>query len=285
MKIKTLTSAMAFAMVMSAGVQAAGTVGFVDLTFGLSKADDPQRKEVHAGFGSLSGAVAIPAGANGTVALEGELRHDNHQGYIVDGNDMGTQGQLGAHYLHDFSGKKLGGFLAYADADHDGGNEHYQSYLFGVEGIADVAPAVTLYGQVGYANALNDNESSGGFDKAWFGRAGVAYSGFSSTLVKFEGEYARSKDYEDNNEDGRFWKLSLGGETSISAVKNLAVTYGVSYGSYDAKGDSDKIKETSVNVGIRYYFGGTSSTAALKSGLIGLPTIPLRAMSWTPAMD
>lgn len=288
MNIKKQTSAYAVALAAFAigtGAQAADAIGFVDVTVGLSKADDPQRKEVHAGFGTVSGALQSPLAAKGMVVVEGELRHDNHQGYILDGDDMQTQGQLGAHYLHDFNGKKAGVFLAYADANHDGGNEHYKAFFGGIEGIVDVSPVVTLYGQAGMGNRTDDDQSSEGFDHGRFARVGAAYSGFANTLLKLEGEYGATDSYEDSTEEGRFWKLSFMGETGLSAFKNLALTYGASYGRYDAKNDPDVVKETTVSVGIRYYFGGTNSVAALKSGLIGLPSIPLRSMSWVPALD
>lgn len=285
MKVKALTSAVAFAVLLSGGVQAAGTVGFVDLSFGISGADVKDRKEVHAGFASLSGAVAIPAGANGSVVLEGEYRRDNHKGSVVDGDDMEYQAQAGAHYLHDFSGKKFGVFLAYADADHDADNEHYRTLFGGIEGIIGVSPTVTLYGQAGIGDRRDDDQSSEGFNDGKFARLGAAYSGFANTLLKLEGEYGATDSYEDSNEEGRFWKLSLGGETGIAAVKGLAVTYGISHGVYDAKNDNNKVEENQIHVGIRYYFGGTTSAAALKAGLIGLPSLPARSMSWVPALD
>lgn len=287
MKITALTSAMALAFFMNNGVQAAGTVGFADFSLGLSHAKDASNTDYQSnGFATLSGGVAIPAGASGTVVLDADLTKDNTGGEVLFGAGMKTpQGQVGAHYFHDIGGNKLGAFMAYADADHDGGNEHYKTFFGGIEGITAVSPVVTLYGQAGYGNALNDNESSGGFDNGWLARAGLAYSGFANTLVKVEGEYARSKDYEDSNEDGRFWKIALMGETELGAVKGLAVTYGISRAVYDATNDPNMVTENQVKVGVRYYFGGTNSLGALKSGLIGLPSIPLRASSWTPALD
>lgn len=286
MKVKVLALATSLALMTSHGVHAAGTIGFVDLTFGLSKAENTSDAEdENAGFGSVSGAVALPVGTRGTVVIEGEIKKDTHDGDLVDGNDMKTNGQLGGHYLHDFRGHKFGAFLAYADANHKGDNEHYNALFGGIEGVANLSPAFTLYSQLGIGDRRDDNQSSQGFDNGKFVRIGAAYSGFAQTLLKLDTEYGETDSYEDEQESGLFWKLSLAGETLIPVVKGLTVTYGVSHGKYDAKADPDIIKETSFHVGVRYYFGGTTSVTALKSGLIGLPSIPLRSMAWVPALD
>lgn len=286
MKVKVLALATSLALMTSHGVHAASSIGFVDLTFGLSKAENTDDAEDEsAGFGSVSGAVALPVGNRGTVVIEGEIRKDTHDGDIVDGNDMKTNGQLGTHYLHDFGGHKFGAFLAYADANHKGDDEHYNALFGGIEGIANLSPAFTLYSQLGIGNRRDDDQSSQGFDNGKFVRIGAAYSGLALTVLKLDAEYGNTDSYEDDQESGLFWKVTLGGETLIPAAKGLAVTYGVSHGTFDAEADPDIVKETSFHVGVRYYFGGATSVAALKSGLIGLPAIPLRSMAWVPALD
>lgn len=286
MKVKALALATGLALMTSHGVQAASTIGFVDLTFGLSKAENPNdSRDESAGFGTISGAAALPVGARGTVVIEGEIRKDTHDGEIVDGEDMKTNGQFGTHYLHDFSGHKFGAFLAYANADHKGENDHYKTLFGGIEGILNVSSAITLYGQAGIGNRRDRDQDSAGFNDGKFVRIGAAYSGFAQTLLKLDGEYGKTEVYEDPGESGLFWKLSLAGETEIPVVKGLTVTYGVSHGEYNAKGDDDIIRETSYHVGIRYYFGGATSVTALKSGLIGLPSLPLRSMMWVPGLN
>lgn len=286
MKIKALALATSLAVMTSQGVQAASTIGFVDITYGKSKAtsvDDGVTDK--AGFYSLSGAAAIPVGAMGTVIFEGETRRDSHEGAIVDGDDMKSSRQLGTHYLHDFGGNKLGAFLAYADAKHAAVNEDYSAIFGGIEVIVNMPYSFTLYGQGGSGDENDGDQSSEGYKQGKFVRVGVAYSGIPHTLLKLDHEEGKSAAYEDLGERGAFKKSSLMGETGIPAVKGLTVTYGISRGEYDAKRDPDLIEETSYYVGIRYYFGGATSVTALKSGLIGLPSTPMRSMAWVPALD
>jgi hypothetical protein len=276
----------AAAMLFSNTIQA-DTFGYGGVSVGLSKArntqDDNEGQRAH--FRSVDGAIATELGANGIVVLEAEIRRDTHTKDIIDGDDNERGYQVGAHYLHDIDGNKLGVFLAYANTPHNDDNEDYRTVFGGIEGIATVAPEAMVYGQLGYGDAHNDGSSSFGFSGGRFVRIGAAYTGIANTVLKVETEVAKTVSYEDEDEPGYLRMYSLSGETGVNADNTLAVTYGYSHGKYKAGGDPDTLQENMVNVGVRYYFGGTTSAKALKAGLIGLPSIVSRATSWVPALD
>ena len=279
-----LASTIACSLMLTNTAQA-DFIGFGEITLGHSDASDPERDGNSAGFYEISGAIATPVGSRGTAILDAEYRQDEHSGDIIDDDDMDDQYQIGIHYLHDFSGNKFGAFIAHGGATHDSNNEDYKATFGGIEAILSLDADTLVYGQLGVGDADNDSESSSGFEDGSFARIGLGFTGFGSTLLKLELEKGSSDEYEDEDERGKFTSVSLTGETSFGASKNLAVTYGVSRGTFDASNDDNKIQENSIFVGFRYYFGGTNSKAAFKSGLIGLPTIPTRAMSWTPGLD
>jgi hypothetical protein len=62
----------------------------------------------------------------------------------------------------------------------------------------------------------------------------------------------------------------------------------MNFGLYNAINDNDYIKETSFNLGLRYTFGkraSRNSTNLARAGIIGLPTLPLRASVFVPGLD
>lgn len=285
MNIKTLSAAITLSVLVGSYAQAE-TIGYGDITVGQSRAENPNDStKNNATFWALKGAVATALG-NNSFAFNAELREDGQDDEIMDDeNAMDGQRQFDAHYFYDISGYKVGAFLAYAEASHSGDNENYKARLGGIQGIIPLTDDMTLYAQYGQAKSESKNQSSGGFVDGDMGRLGFAYSLPGSTLLKLEAEAANCKDYEDDGEDGIFRRYSVMGETSFGVDKNMAVTYALSTGKFDAKGDTDYVEEDIVSVGFRYYFGGATSAKALRSGLIGTSTLPARAMSWTPAMD
>ena len=287
MEMKNKGFILGSALVMIMGGAQADTFGYGGASIGLSKAHNfGDRDKNQAGFGTVSGAVATDVGANGTVVLEALLREDKHRGDIVsNGQETKTQYQIGAHYLHDIGDNKLGVFLAYSDSPHEGNNENYRAVFGGVEGIFATTDETSIYAQLAYGDAHNDGASSRGFENGYVGRLGGAYKGFTNTLLKVEAEMAKNSGYEDAPENGYLRKYSLLGETGINSDNSLVLTYGVSYAKFISSGDPDTIEEKRINVGFRYYFGGTSSTKAFDSGLIGVPSIILDSMNWVPTLD
>jgi hypothetical protein len=294
----------ALSLMLCSGAAYADGVGYVGLSFGSNDGSNPNDAEQERAYSAtLDAAYAFGIGANQTLVVEGSYRAD-HYGTVILNREIEDQLQIGVHYLFDIAGGsaqsfggglKLGGFASYGSAPHVDGtpDETYKVVLAGLEVIYSpnwFGDSLTIFGQIGLGDAVGQgsNNSSDGFNDGTFGRLGVSYSGIKNTTLTLEGEVARSKSYEDSDEPGDFSAYRISGVTQLPFKANLAVTYGMNFGIYDAENDPDYIKETSFNLGLRYTFGKRAtrnSTNLARAGIIGLPTLPLRASVFTPGLD
>jgi len=300
---KTTTVLTLVCALAGATTASADGIGYVGLSFGSNDGENPRDVEQERAYSAtLDAAYAFSIGNNQTLVVEGSYRSD-HYGRIILNRQIKDQLQVGVHYLYDLSGiaqsiggdLKFGGFAAYGSAPHIAAtnNENYKVVFGGFEAIYSpnwLGNSLTIFGQIGLGDAVGrrDNNSSDGFNNGTFGRVGVSYSGIKNTTLTLEGEVARSQSYEDSTEPGDFSAYRISGVTQLPFKANLAVTYGMNFGSYDAENDSDYIKETSFNLGLRYTFGkraSRNSTNLARAGIIGLPTIPLRASVFVPGLD
>lgn len=145
---------------------------------------------------------------------------------------------------------------------------------------------ITVYGQLGVVDTLisQDSLSSGGYYQGSVARIGGAYTGFDNTTLYMDLEYGEANDYEDEDEDGVFSQIAIGGETSFNGGP-WAITYEASFESYDALDDDNKVGISALSFGMRYYFGGNNAGSALDAGFIGTPDIMSRASLFTSAND
>lgn len=295
----------ALSLMLCSGAAYADGLGFVELSFGTNEVNNPEDNfKERAASVTLSGAYMFGIGANQHLIFEGLYRSDHYPELVSDDNKIEDQLQIGVHYLFDLGGAaqslggglKLGGFAAYGSAPHEDNapnNENYKVVIAGLEAIYSptwFGNNLTIFGQIGLGDAVGvgGNNSSDGFNDGTFARLGVSYSGIKNTTLTFEGEVARAKSYEDSDEPGDFSAYRISGVTQLPFKANLAVTYGMNFGIYDAENDPDYIKETSFNLGLRYSFGKRASvngTNLARAGIIGLPTLPLRASVFTPTQD
>lgn len=159
----------------------------------------------------------------------------------------------------------------------------------GIEGVIPVGQNIVLFAQAAYGDALalstdhaGGTMESAGFHEGYVVRAGASVAVFDGTLITFEGEFGASAEYESDNEPGEFYTMAISGTTPISSDGTWVASYGARYAFFAAEPDPDTIVETSYTFGIRYMFGGSTSTTMLNAGMIGLPYIPLRASAWIP---
>jgi hypothetical protein len=270
---------------ITASAASATGSGYFELSYdAFSAYEHDNEDEDSSNSGTISGAYAFEIGSGQSIILEGIYHTDEYGTSIYEADTIAPQTQVGVHYMYTLnSGMKVGAFAGYGDAPHEDDDEHYQVAFGGVEAIYAVSPDLTLFGQVGLGTSLDaDALESSGFLGGTFLRIGATYSGMDSTALTLDMEIAGSSEYEDDDEPGSFLSVGLSGITSLTADDTWSATYGARYAVFDALGDSNSISETSLNLGIRYAFGGTN---ALDAGIIGLPYTPLRASVWTPTMD
>jgi len=267
--------------------------GYIGLTGGYGSVVNPDSLPGEGGYGTIDAAVSFGLGNNRGV-IEGSIRFDAYQPDEIFGFEPPDYSlEIGGHYLATLSnGMTLGGFAAYGAAPHDGFDPalNYQVAYVGAEIIKPLGANVVLFGQVGYGTSLElsaDNGgpiTSAGFYNGYFVRAGASYTGLGATVLTLDMEYAATEQYESSDEPGEMWTVALGGQTPVAMGGKLVATYEVRYGVFDAVTDPDMISETTVELGVRYMFGGSTAKDLLDAGMIGLPYLPLRASTWTTAV-
>ena len=104
------------------------------------------------------------------------------------------------------------------------------------------------------------------------------YDFTSNTTFNFDFEIGASENYIDSSDPGRFFGVTIGGQTKIMSDSPLYATYFARYDHISGTDESDAVDETQFGVGLRYAFGGGSN-------LIGSPRLPVRASAWTEYID
>ena len=302
-----LTSATSLIVVSAAGAAIAGEIttpepeavvvvapqsspfGYIGVNLSYSSGiDEPSPTEYTSFSQGLEGAYAMPLANGAAVVVDGLIHFDNFDDPNPHwGTESVLQYQASAHYLHPLGDSlTLGGFAGYGLALFDETDEEYQVGFVGASLFFDASDAISLFGQAGYGTSFDaDAMDSAGFYNGYVIRAGVVYSGLSFATIRLEGEYASTEEYEDSSEPGEMWTVAILGESAVGASEKLVATYGVRYASFDALTDSNEMAETSINLGVKYMFGGGSIDKFYDIGYVGSPYLPLRGSFWTPHMD
>ncbi len=282
----TITLALLAGMSLPAQAERLGSLGLSYSNHAGESLDDDLRETSH-GL-TLDYSIGWTFAEKHRVIVDALYRTDTYSPEMAVGDPYGDQAQIGLHYQYSLSDRlSLGVFGAHGRADHDDPREDYIVNFVGIEGIYDAGNDVTFFAQLGSVDSPNSEEqSSSGYDSGQIYRLGIAYTGLERTSILFDIELGQSKEYEDSDEPGDFLVVGLSGETLLKTNPSWSINYGVRFGSYDARNDPDRIKETTVTIGARYNFGRVRGNVhRVEDGLIGLPYTPLRASAWTPALD
>ncbi len=263
--------------------------GYIGLSIAYGYLDDTYYAEnSFVTAGQIEGMYSFALGNNRGV-IEGMVRYEDYSNEgVFWGSPPDLSAQIGGHYIASLAnGMTIGGFAAYGYAPHDSDpDELYQVVFGGAEFTKPIGTNIVAFGQVGYGTTLNSAAlDSSGFYNGYFVRAGASYTGLGNTILTLDLEYAATAEYEDDDEPGEMWSGSLSGVTPIGMGGQLVATYEARYGWFDALNDDDSADETTIELGIRYMFGGSTSKDLLDAGMIGLPYIPLRASVMTTVQD
>ena len=250
--------------------------GFIGVNFGTISGSEIDDDEEYSGqTGAIEGSVGYDFGQV-RVIFDGRARLlDLSVNEVEDlDGDSGPESSLFA--LHALYGVRetmdLGMFAAAGVADNGEGDGKYELSSYGIEAHYKINDAITAYGQLAKFEATRDDNSPNGTQDGTLVRLGANYSGFETTTLYADVQWASAADYEDNGEDYEFHTVSIGGETMLGGTQ-FAMTYDVAlFGSTPvAGGDPDSLRSTEASLGIRYYFGNTQSARA--SGHIGAPSL------------
>ena len=236
---------------------------------------------------SIEGAYAFVLNNNAAIVIDALVHFDAYTSDMHDFDDSLPQYQASAHYLHPLGEKLIvGGYAGYGFAPFDDSDEEYQVGFIGGTVVYKASDVISIFGQAGYGTSFDAVVmSSAGFFNGYTVRAGVIYTGLANASIRAEAEYASTERYEGPDEPGEMWTVAVLGESQLAVMENMAVTYGVRYGSFDALTDSDLANETTVSVGFKYMFGGATTDRFTEIGYVGSPYLPLRGSFWTPTMD
>ena len=299
---KFFTSTILAASVQMAQAQDLSYVGIIGQSTTGNQAGNPEGDGsafgVPDGDGSAFGVeagVVYELNNVSRIAVEGQYLDwstddDDGPGNLFD-EEPGTEASIAIHYLRD-AGANLtyGGFLmigsSVSDEDYAGDNT-YEHYAVGIEVTYRINSQFLTYGQLGITDTVDSDlvDDSSGYLGGEFVRLGGAYTGFENTHLFLDVQIGRSDEYEDENEPGEFQRIALGGETRFGADLNWGVTYEIAKAEYNAVGDSNLIDVTTIGLGMRYYFGGSSAGDMMDVGAIGTPDIISRANLWTSSLD
>ena len=250
--------------------------GFVGASFGTLSGSNIYNDDEYAGqTGVIEGSIGYDFGKT-RVIFDGRARAlDMGLNEVESLNgDTGPASSLFAlHALYGIGETiDLGMFAAAGWADNGEGQEQFALSSFGIEAHYKFNDAITAYGQIAQFEATRDDNSPNGTQDGTLVRLGANYSGFETTTLYADVQWASAADYEDNGEDYEFHTVSIGGETMLGGTQ-FAMTYDVAlFGSTPVTdGDDDSLRSTEASLGIRYYFGATQSARA--SNHIGAPSL------------
>ncbi|WP_300514001.1 hypothetical protein [Aliiroseovarius sp.] len=293
-RIFTLATFLAGTVALPAMAQTVvGSVGG-DLGFNfVREADSPgslDRADVASA--RLAADAAWQLGNAFLLGVGADLRWDDFSSTsdFDDDEDPDWQGQLAIHALRQLGdGSRAGVFATAGEAQSQGGaaDETYGVWLVGVEGQTLLSDNVLVFGQLGGGDVLADGDGeTEGFTGGYVARAGGVWFASDRTAVMASVEHSGTDKYIDSNDPGRFWDVTIAGETRLSTDKPLLATYGMSYTFIDSTDEGDNHGETRLFAGIKFLFGADSPRERWVNGIaLGTPVTPLRASAWTEYVD
>ena len=183
-------------------------------------------------------------------------------------------GVVGAHIGAGFDAVYIGAFGAlgmYPDAPN---TEMFTGYAVGIEGTVDVEVA-TLYGKLGYADAVNEG---GVDDEGFFGyfvEGGAIFSLSQDFAVQVSAGYGTSEPFETDDETGYYANWGIKGAYSLGTDMNLnlVASYDMLYAASNE--DPESVLDHTVKLGLSIPFGGSGAASALNP--VATPTAPFRA--------
>jgi hypothetical protein len=267
-------------------------VGDIGLTFGYNDVADNRDSSADVGFAVLDGSFSFPVGSGMLLGFDASYRFDDlaSDPDFSDDEDPDSQYTLGAHALWRAGpDTRLGLFLAYGDTlmQNEARSDNFDYWLVGVEARHFVNDNVMGYAQFALGDKGRTGDDDGeGFNDGQVMRLGATYFLKDHSAFTLDLEYASADPYIDGDDAGRFYGVTLGGETRLRPDAPLMATYFVRYNKIDATTENDSLDELQVGLGIKVVFGATSLREAARAGRsIGTPYLPSRASAWTEFID
>jgi hypothetical protein len=266
-------------------------VGEVGLTYGLNNVDISFGDEGDVGFAEISGSYSFAVGSV-LFGFDAGYRFDDLASNpdFSDEEDPDNQYNLGAHLLFQVGpDTRLGGFLAYGDSRAQDVvlSDNYDYWLAGIEARHFIGDNVMGYAQFALGDKGRTGEDPGeGFNEGHAMRLGATYFVKDHSAFTLDLEYASADPYIDIVDAGRFYGVTLAGETQLGDRSPVMATYSVRYTKLDATTENQVLEEMQFGLGIKVLLGAKSPREAARAGRsIGTPYLPGRASAWTEFVD
>jgi hypothetical protein len=266
-------------------------VGEVGLTFGFNDIIDLDNNAAGVGFAVIDGSFSFPVGS-ALLGFDAGYRFDDlaSDPDFSDEEDPDNQYTLGAHLLFQLGERtRLGGFLAYGDTrmQDEPLSSNYDYWLVGLEARHFIGENLMGYAQFGVGDKGRTGDDEGeGFNNGHVARLGATYFVKDHSAFTLDLEYASADPYIDGDDAGRFYGVTLGGETRLGPQSPVMATYSIRYNKLDGTTENDAVEELQFGLGIKVLFGATSPREAARAGRsIGTPYLPSRASAWTEFLD
>lgn len=243
---------------------------------------DPDDASESASDLTLETALMFNSAPNYRFVVEGHYTKYLPEPLFDD--DMESEAEISAHYLRDTASGNMtyGAFVSIGASVPDAADDIHYAALGG-QAVYDLNDAFTLYGQLGAVRTVKNESGSGAYNGPVL-RIGAYYEGFQNTSLYLDIEAGSANGYEDADEDGEFYKLSLGGETALNDGP-LALTYEASSLTLEALNDFNRLETVNVSLGVRYYFGGGNERKMRDAGYIGTPDLIGSANTYVDALN
>lgn len=274
-----------------------GAFGRLELLGGYNSTDtsgqDIGAEGDNVGFGSAAGTLSLPIGDKSTLSLDLNYRSDDFSKTKPSG--YGSNAPIdnygfGAHFIHTTgSSLDLGVFYAYGDGSRHNKDtsDQYDVHLAGLEMRAHLNEDLIVFTQLAQGLKGRDGEDAfNGFDKGLASRVGLAMAIGQSSSLMLDGEYSFAPEMFEGEDDGKFYSLTLSGETPLPGFQNVYATAFAAYQKFDSTTETDVIVEKQVGLGLRFYFNQNNLIESLRQrGSIGTPNLPIRASNWTDELS
>ncbi|MDE2384354.1 MAG: hypothetical protein KGO53_07030 [Alphaproteobacteria bacterium] len=207
-------------------------------------------------YGTFDGRALVPLSSNVGVQFDGSMAR------TFDGGDIATwnnASHMGAHLLYRTDAYQFGVFGGFgvANVHNGGGEEEWQSRIFGIEGQAYLNN-VTLWAQLAKAGSFETSGPSEIFDPIQL-RAGSRYFLDANTRLDVEGGYATAPSAGDFAATASMVNWKVGVEHLFELDSHPVSVFANYTGSkvLDANDVYYSIgnTETAVNVGFSFKFG------------------------------
>jgi hypothetical protein len=271
-------------VIVDAPASSGGLVGVVEFGALATHLDDTDGNNEGWIVGGYASAAVWGLGDSLIWGIDGYVDANNWD--RDEDSDIPTYvGVLGSHLGFNTGSGSVGvfGSLGVMHDDNDDATARW-GYAVGVEGIAEVSSGLSVFGQLGYADARPDEDADDEGFTGPFGRIGALYALNDDMAIMADLSAGTSDSYIDGDETGGFVGAGIKGAFRLPTDFDAFITAGYEFAHYSAEIDSSTGTTHTVKVGLSIPFGD-DSTASTALNPLATSIQPYRAAGWANVLD